>query len=83
MNFLKTLDQALDFDHIERKVQQAALSVVEEYPDRNRAAPTSAAVITPSGESCESCKRNASCGLSRFAGCDVALMHLLNCHLQS
>ncbi|KAG2425069.1 hypothetical protein HXX76_013978 [Chlamydomonas incerta] len=48
MNFLKTLDQALDFDHIEKKVQQAALSVVEEYPDRNRAAPTSAAVITPS-----------------------------------
>ncbi|KAG2452146.1 hypothetical protein HYH02_003178 [Chlamydomonas schloesseri] len=48
MNFLKTLDQALDFDHIEKKVQQAALSVVEEYPDRSRAAPTSAAVLTPS-----------------------------------
>ncbi|KXZ50466.1 hypothetical protein GPECTOR_16g640 [Gonium pectorale] len=38
MNFLKTLDQALDFERLEKtvteKVQQAALSVVEEFPDR-------------------------------------------------
>ncbi|EFJ47697.1 hypothetical protein VOLCADRAFT_117799 [Volvox carteri f. nagariensis] len=52
MNFLKTLDQALDFERLEKtvteKVQQAALSVVEEFPDRNRAAPTGALLsITP------------------------------------
>ncbi|GIL61751.1 hypothetical protein Vafri_16139, partial [Volvox africanus] len=52
MNFLKTLDQALDFERLEKtvteRVQQAALSVVEEFPDRHRAAPTGALLtITP------------------------------------
>ncbi|GFR41759.1 hypothetical protein Agub_g2515 [Astrephomene gubernaculifera] len=50
MNFLKSLDQALDFERLEKtvteKVQQAALSVVDEFPDRNRAAPTTLS-ITP------------------------------------
>ncbi len=57
MNFLKTLDQALDFDKIEKavteNVQRAALSVVEEFPERNKAIPTPASVaITPSGMFC-------------------------------
>ncbi|KAG2488575.1 hypothetical protein HYH03_012894 [Edaphochlamys debaryana] len=51
MNFLKQL-QELDFEHLDRTVtetvQNAALSVVEEYPDRTRAAPTHAvAGLTP------------------------------------
>jgi hypothetical protein len=52
MNFLKTLDKALDFDSLEQKVQQAASAVVEEFPDRSKAAPTSAKVVVTTA--CES-----------------------------
>lgn len=57
MNFLKTLDQALDFERLEKtvteRVQQAALSVVEEFPDRHGGAPTGALLsITPAGKAC-------------------------------
>lgn len=52
MNFLKNLDKALDFDSLEQKVQQAAAAViVDEFPDRSKAAPSSAKVVVTN--SCE------------------------------